>query len=122
MNKLLAIEIFVQVIDAGGFTRAAELMQLPKATVSTMVASLESSLGVKLLHRITRSVTVTTDGAAYYKSCLHLLSYLREAEDVLSHNLVSPRGRLRVDCSTGIANNVIIPALPAFVALSRDRD
>jgi LysR family transcriptional regulator for bpeEF and oprC len=63
-NKLQAMEVFVQVVDAGSFTRAAETLQLPKATVSTLVQSLETSLSAKLLHRTTRMVTVTTDGAA----------------------------------------------------------
>jgi LysR family transcriptional regulator for bpeEF and oprC len=114
MNKLLAMEVFVQVVDAGGFTRAAEHMQLPKATVSTLVQSLELSLSVKLLHRTTRQVTVTSDGAAYYERCLRILSDVREAEESLSRNRASPSGRLRVDAATGVANDIIIPALPAF--------
>ena len=116
MNKLLAMEVFVQVVDAGGFTRAADLMQLPKASVSTMVAALEKSLSVKLLHRTTRNVSVTSDGAAYYERCLQILSDVREAEESLSTNRASPRGRLRVDCSTAIAADIIIPALPDFFA------
>ena len=80
MNKLLAMEVFVQVVDAGGFTRAAENMQLPKATVSTLIQALEGALAVKLLHRTTRQVSVTADGAAYYERCLRILSDVREAE------------------------------------------
>jgi LysR family transcriptional regulator for bpeEF and oprC len=110
------MEVFVQVVDAGGFTRAADMMQLPKASVSTMVAALEKSLSVKLLHRTTRSVSVTSDGAAYYERCLQILSDVREAEDSLSRNRASPRGRLRVDSSTSIATDIIIPALPDFFA------
>jgi LysR family transcriptional regulator for bpeEF and oprC len=120
MNKLLAMEVFVQVVDAGGFTRAAENMQLPKASVSTLVQSLELSLSVKLLHRTTRQVTVTSDGAAYYERCLRILSDVREAEESLSRNRASPSGRLRVDVATGVANDIIIPALPGFFALYPD--
>jgi LysR family transcriptional regulator for bpeEF and oprC len=116
MNKLLAMEVFVQVVDAGGFTRAAEHMQLPKATVSTLVQSLELTLAVKLLHRTTRQVSVTSDGAAYYERCLRILSDVREAEESLSRNRASPSGRLRVDVATGVANDIIIPALPDFFA------
>jgi LysR family transcriptional regulator for bpeEF and oprC len=114
MNKLLAMEVFVQVVDSGGFTRAADNMQLPKATVSTLVQALEQTLAVKLLHRTTRQVSVTADGAAYYERCLRILSDVREAEESLSRNRASPSGRLRVDVATGIANDVIIPALPEF--------
>ncbi len=114
MNKLQAMEVFVQVVDAGGFTRAAEHMQLPKATVSTLVQSLEAELAVKLLHRTTRQVSVTADGAAYYERCLRILSDVREAEESLSRNRLSPSGRLRVDAPTGLASELLIPALPDF--------
>ncbi|CAN7403507.1 LysR family transcriptional regulator [Pseudoduganella sp. LjRoot289] len=116
MNKLLAMEVFVQVVDAGGFTRAAENMQLPKASVSTLVQGLETVLAVKLLHRTTRQISVTADGAAYYERCLRILSDVREAEESLSRTRLSPSGRLRVDAPTGLASGVLIPALPDFFA------
>jgi LysR family transcriptional regulator for bpeEF and oprC len=108
------MEVFVQVVDAGGFTRAAEHMQLPKATVSTLIQSLEAALATKLLHRTTRQVSVTADGAAYYERCLRILSDVREAEESLSRTRLSPSGRLRVDAPTGLASDVLIPALPDF--------
>jgi LysR family transcriptional regulator for bpeEF and oprC len=120
MNKLQAMEVFVQVVDAGGFTRAAENMKLPKATVSTLIQSLETSLAVKLLHRTTRHVSVTADGAAYYERCLRILSDVREAEESLSRTRLSPSGRLRVDAPTGLASDVIVPALPQFFELYPD--
>jgi LysR family transcriptional regulator for bpeEF and oprC len=114
MNKLQAMEVFVQVVDAGGFTRAADNMQLPKATVSTLVQALETTLAVKLLHRTTRQVSVTSDGAAYYERCLRILSDVRDAEESLSTNRASPSGRLRVDVATAMANDLLLPALPDF--------
>ena len=114
MNKLQAMEVFVQVVDAGGFTRASETLQLPKATVSTLVAGLESALSVKLLHRTTRHVSVTADGAAYYERCLRILADVKDAEESLSRTRLSPSGRLRVDAPTGLANEVLVPALPSF--------
>jgi LysR family transcriptional regulator for bpeEF and oprC len=114
MNKLQAMEVFVQVVDAGSFTRAADMLQLPKATVSTLVQSLETTLSAKLLHRTTRLVTVTTDGAAYYERCIRILSDVRDAEESLSRTRLSPSGRLRVDVPTGLASEILIPALPAF--------
>ncbi|WP_322404394.1 LysR family transcriptional regulator [Massilia luteola] len=114
MNKLQAMEVFVQVVDAGSFTRAADLMNLPKATVSTLVQALEAALSAKLLHRTTRQVTVTTDGAAYYERCLRILSDVRDAEESLSRTRLSPSGRLRVDAPTGLSSEILVPALPAF--------
>lgn len=116
MDKLQAMEVFVQVVDAGGFTRAAENMQLPKATVSTLISNLEAVLSVKLLNRTTRHVSVTADGAAYYERCLAILGDVREAEESLSKTRASPSGRLRVDVPTGLGRHVIIPSLPRFFA------
>jgi len=114
MNKLQAMEVFVQVVDAGSFTRAAEMLQMPKATVSTLVQALEAALSAKLLYRTTRQVTVTTDGAAYYERCLRILSDVRDAEESLSRTRLSPSGRLRVDVPTGLSSEILVPALPAF--------
>lgn len=114
MNKLQAMEVFVEVVDAGGFTRAADHLQLPKATVSTLITALETSLSTKLLNRTTRQINVTADGAAYYERCLRILSEVREAEESLSRTRLSPSGRLRVDVGTGMARDIIVPALPTF--------
>lgn len=114
MDKLHAMEVFVQVVDAGGFNRAADNMQLPKATVSTLIRDLERELQVKLLNRTTRQVSVTPDGAAYYERCVTILSDVRDAEEALSQAKVNPRGRLRVEVPAGLANTLLIPALPCF--------
>lgn len=114
MNKLQAMEVFVQVVDAGSFSRAAGNMQLPRATVSTLIQGLEQALSIRLLHRTTRQLTVTADGAAYYERCIRILSDVRDAEESLSRNRLNPGGRLRVDTSTGLASKILVPALPAF--------
>lgn len=114
MDKLQAMKVFVQVVDAGSFTRASDQLQLPKATVSTLIRNLESVLGVKLLNRTTRHISVTGDGAAYYERCLSILADVRDAEDSLSKTRASPSGRLRVDVPTGLGRHLIIPALPLF--------
>lgn len=114
MNKLQAMEVFVHVVDTGSFTRAADQMQLPKATVSTLVQTLESNLAVKLLNRTTRRINVTADGAAYYERCIRILSDVRDAEESLSRDRASPRGRLRVDAGTSMSREMIVPALPGF--------
>jgi len=115
MDKLQAMEVFVKVVDAGGFTRAADNMQLPKATVSTLIRNLETALSVKLLNRTTRQVSLTADGAAYYERCMSILDDVRDAEESLSTTRSSPRGRLRVDMPTGIGRPLIIPALSSFL-------
>ena len=114
MDKLQAMEVFMQVVDAGGFTRAAEQLHMPKATVSTLIQALENALSVKLLNRTTRQVNVTADGAAYYEHCRRILADIRDTEDSLSRTHASPSGRLRVEVPSGLGERLIIPALPDF--------
>jgi LysR family transcriptional regulator for bpeEF and oprC len=121
-NKLQAMEVFVQVVDAGSFTRAADTLQLPKATVSTLVQSLETSLSAKLLHRTTRMVTVTTDGAAYYERCVRILSDVRDAEESLSRTRLSPERTPARGHADRLASEVLILPCPLFRALSRHHD
>jgi LysR family transcriptional regulator, regulator for bpeEF and oprC len=114
MNKLQAMEVFVRVVDTGGFTRAAEALGMPKATVTTSIRDLERHLQVRLLNRTTRRVAVTTDGAAYYERCVAILDQVRDAEESLSSDHASVSGRLRIDVATAFARAVLIPAMGAF--------
>jgi LysR family transcriptional regulator, regulator for bpeEF and oprC len=116
MNKLQAMEVFVRVVETGGITRAADSLRMPKATATTLIQQLEGALGVKLLNRTTRSVGVTTDGAAYYERCVAVLAQIREAEESLAQRHATPSGRLRVEVPTLMARSVIVPALPTFFA------
>jgi len=110
------MQVFVRVAETGGITRAADSLQMPKATATTLIQQLEGALGVKLLNRTTRKVSVTADGAAYYPRCVAILDEIRETEESLAHRHASPQGRLRVEVPTLIARLVIVPALPAFFA------
>lgn len=116
VDKLLAMEVFVRVVETGGITHAADSLQIPKASATTLIQKLEASLGVKLLNRTTRRMSVTVDGAAYYERCVAILAQVRETEELLTHQHVMPRGRLRVDVPSLIARSVIVPALPTFFA------
>ena len=116
MNKLQAMQVFVRVVETGGMTRAADSLQMPKATATTLIQQLEAVLGVKLLNRTTRSVSVTTDGAAYYQRCVAILAQVRETEESLTQRHATPGGRLRVDVQTLMARLVIVPALSSFFA------
>ena len=116
MDKLQAMEVFVRVVETGALTRAADSLGLPKATATTLLQRLEATLGVKLLNRTTRRVSVTPDGAAYYERCVAILSEVRETEESLGRQHSTPRGRLRVDVPTLMARSVFVPALPQFFA------
>jgi DNA-binding transcriptional LysR family regulator len=115
MDRLDAMQIFVRVVETGSFTRAAETLQASKTRVTQSVQQLEMHLRVKLLHRTTRKVNVTADGAAYYERVVRLLADLDDAESGLSAAADAPRGRLRVDVPATIASLVLMPALPDFL-------
>ena len=116
MDKLQAMTLFVRVVETGGIARAAASLRIPKATATTLIQRLEASLGVKLLNRTTRRVSVTADGAAYYTRAVAILAEVREAEEALTQRSAAPLGRVRVDAPTLIARSVIVPGLPDFFA------
>jgi len=115
MDRLMALQAFTRVVELGGFTKAADSLQLPKTTVSDLVQGLEKHLGVRLLQRTTRRVTVTSDGAAFYERCAHILADLDEAEGAVMQARVTPKGRLRVDMPGALARLFVIPRLPSFL-------
>ena len=114
MDQIQAMRIFTRVVEAGTFTRAADSLSLPKATVTKHVQALEERLRVKLLNRTTRRVTVTADGAAYYERTVRLLSDLDDIEASMTNARANPMGRLRVDVGTSVAQLLIIPHLADF--------
>lgn len=116
MDRLAAMHAFVRVVEAGTFTKAADNLGLPKATVTRLVQTLESHLQTQLLQRTTRRVSVTVDGAAYYDRALRILSELDELDSSMSRAKANPRGRLRIDVGAAVGQQLLIPALPEFHA------
>lgn len=116
MDRFDAMQAFARVVEAGSFTRAAQTLHMGRATVTQLVQQLEARLRVKLLHRTTRRLRLTEQGALYYDRVCRVLAELEEAESLLSSAAHQPRGRLRVDVPSPLAQRVLIPALPDFFA------
>lgn len=110
------MQAYVRVVEAGTFTKAADSLGLPKATVTRLIQTLETHLRTKLLNRTTRRVTVTPDGAAYYERAMRLLSDLEELEGSMNQARMTPRGRIRIDVPGVVGREMIIPHLPDFYA------
>jgi len=110
------MQAFIRVVESGTFTKAAQMLDLPKTAVSRLIVSLEGELGTKLLNRTTRKVSATADGSAYYERARQLMDDLAELEGSMSRAKGKPRGRLRVDLPMPLGQSVILPALPSFVA------
>jgi LysR family transcriptional regulator for bpeEF and oprC len=116
MDRFDTMLAFTRVVELKSFTQAAASLNMPKATLSAQVVALEKRLNVKLLHRTTRQVSATTDGAAYYEQALRLLNDLELAETSLMQSRQVYRGRLRVDTSLTIAKQILIPNLHDFLS------
>ncbi len=116
MNRLEAMQIFVRVAELASFTRAAESLGLPKASISTQVQQLESLLGTRLLHRTTRRVQLTLDGQIFYERSKDLLADVDELEGLFQQGATNLTGRLRIDMPSAMAKNRILPRLPEFLA------
>ncbi|MBB3611303.1 LysR family transcriptional regulator [Rhizobium sp. BK602] len=114
MDQLSAMRAFARVVETGNFTRAAATLSMPKATVTTLIQSLEAHLHAKLLNRTTRRVMVTTDGALYYERAVQILSEIDELDGSVSNSQSLPSGRLRVEMAGAFAEKIIMPALCDF--------
>jgi len=116
MDQLLALRVFVRIAESGAFSKAADSMNIPRPTVTKLVQDLERHLGTKLLQRTTRRVNVTPEGAAYYERATRLIGDLDEMDTSAARARAQPRGRIRVDIGSVLANMILIPALPSFRA------
>lgn len=116
MQNLDPVLIFIRVAEMGSFTHAADSLGIQKGRASTAVRKLEDDLGVRLLHRTTRSVQLTEDGRAFHARARDLLADVDDLYSMFAGERVALRGRLRVDLPTELARTTIVPALPAFLA------
>jgi LysR family transcriptional regulator, regulator for bpeEF and oprC len=114
MDRFEAMEIFTRVVEANSFSKVSELLDLPRAKVSRTIQALEEHVGVRLLNRSTRQVSVTEDGALFYERCVRILAEVADAESSLSSKRDNPTGTVRVDTSGTLARALLLPALDDF--------
>jgi LysR family transcriptional regulator, regulator for bpeEF and oprC len=114
MDRLIAMQTFALVAELASFSKAAEALQVPNATVSTRISQLEAHLQVKLLLRTTRRLSLTEDGAAYLERAQRLLQDLEELESRVTGDVAAPKGRLRIDVPAAAGRHVLAPHLPDF--------
>ena len=117
MDKIHAMKLFLQVAEQESFSQAAQALGQPKASVSRQIRALESSLGVRLLHRTTRRVQLTEEGMVYYERAKDLLGNLDELDAMFREDTASVSGPLRVDMPAWVASTLVLPHLSAFLRL-----
>ncbi len=108
------MEVFVKVVEAKSLSKAADILDLANASVTSCIRNLEMHLGVTLLQRSTRHVTLTDEGTMFYDRCRSILGLVEEAEAAVSPSQDRLRGTLRVELPIALGHLVIGPALQAF--------
>ncbi len=116
MDRIDLFRTFVRVVECASFTRAADMLGMPRSSVSAAIQDLEGRVGARLLHRTTRRVTPTQDGVAFYDRCLRLIDDVEETEGLFRQTSAGPSGLLRIDVPGRIGRLIIAPALPDFFA------
>src|SRR5262245_5185422 len=116
MQDLRGLAIFVKVAERRSFVRAAGDLGITPSGVSNAISRLEERLGVRLLARTTRRVSLTQDGAGFFERCREILADLKEAELVLKETRLKPSGRLRIDLPVSFGRLKIVPLLGPFQA------
>lgn len=113
-QRMADLLVFVKVVDTGGFTAAANALGLGKSAVTKQIQRLERGVGVTLLHRTTRRMTVTEAGQLLYEHAAHMVRAVGDASASLSSLARRPSGRLKVTTSVTYGKHVLGPLLPAF--------
>jgi DNA-binding transcriptional LysR family regulator len=115
MDRLAEMMTFAKVVETKSFSAAARALSTSKSLVSKQVSQLESSLGVRLLHRTTRRMSLTESGAAYYEHCARIAQEIEAAEVEVTQLQAEPRGVLRVTTPIVFASVHLAPALTTFL-------
>lgn len=113
-NRSAEMEVFVRVVDLGGFTQAARKLRLTPSGVSKLISRLETRLGTRLVNRTTRKLTLTEEGRAFYERAVRILAEMEEAEREAASG-AAPRGRLTVNCNIPFGMLHVMPLLPRFL-------
>jgi DNA-binding transcriptional LysR family regulator len=116
VHDLNNLYFFAKVVDFGSYTAAAKALGLQTSKLSRRIAALETELGVRLINRTTRRLSLTEAGKTFHRHCLALLDEAQAAKDAMSQILASPQGLVRISCPTGLLQGGFADILARFVA------
>jgi len=109
------MSVFVRSVEEGSFSAAARSLRMSPSAVSKQIQRLEERLGVRLLNRSTRSLTLTDEGSVYYERCARISADIAEAEELVTSLAGEVRGTLRVTATVAFAKAYLLPLFPAFL-------
>ncbi|MDX1505163.1 MAG: LysR substrate-binding domain-containing protein [Spongiibacter sp.] len=115
MSRWTEVEVFVQVVESGSFSSAAQRLGMSKSHASRQLSRLEGRLGVQLLKRSTRSLSLTESGRAYFQRCKNILQLLDDSDQELMAQGISPRGTLRVSVAGAFGERYVAPVAAEFL-------
>ena len=115
MDRLTSMEIFTHVAETKGFSEVARRIGLSKSSVSKHVSALEDHLGVRLLNRTTRRLSLTEAGVSYYEWCKRIAVEIEDAENSVTRLHAEPRGNLKVNAPMSFGRLHLAPAMPEFL-------
>lgn len=115
IDLLAAMRVFTAVVDAGSFAGAADRLSLSRGMTTRYVAQLEDHLGVRLLHRTTRKLSLTEEGTDYYRRAMQILTSVEDAELAATKGALDPRGILRISSATGFSIDHLDRAIVTFL-------
>ncbi|KXF76643.1 LysR family transcriptional regulator [Paramesorhizobium deserti] len=115
VNRFGEMEVFVRVVEMGGFSAAARACRMTPSAVSKLIGRLEARLGTRLVNRSTRKLQLTPEGCAFYERSTRILADLDEAERNASSG-EKPAGRIRLNTNASFATHILAPLLPEFLA------
>ena len=115
MEDLNTLYYFTQVVEHGGFAPAGRALDIPKSKLSRRIAQLEERLGVRLLHRTSRHLSLTEIGQEYYQRCVAMRVQAESAAEVIERNRCEPRGLVRLACPTTLLNSWVGPMLTRYM-------
>jgi DNA-binding transcriptional LysR family regulator len=117
MDRMRALEVFVEVVRKKGFARAADALDTSPANITRIVADLESHLGTRLLNRSSRKMSLTESGEGLYERAKTMVEDMTEIESIASSSAMQPRGLLRINAPVTFGVRHLAPLWPQFMAL-----
>ncbi|MDP5214132.1 LysR family transcriptional regulator [Pseudoalteromonas tunicata] len=115
-NQLFdGIEIFVQVVKCGSFNAAASVLSHSSSHISKEISKLESRIGVRLMNRTTRSLSLTPEGEAYFQQCVQLISDAEQAVSLITADDVQPKGTLKISCPIGFSQQYLQSVIAQYL-------
>jgi DNA-binding transcriptional LysR family regulator len=115
MNKLIAMQVFVQIIESGSLTKAADELNTSLPTVVRTLAALEEHLNIKLINRTTRKISITEEGQRYLQRCRRIQYEIEQSELEISANQQAPSGKLKITASVMYGSTYIAPLVAKFL-------